>query len=473
MVQQYSKEVQKGVWKVLIWLLLFEFFQVFGNNVFNLITPKLTTEFGVSPSTVSLVISSGLLAYGIFTVVFTILADMVSIRILVLYSSIAVPLVSLLGLFADHSFTVLIVFRILSGIAMAAPIALPIIIAIKYFDKLTAVKYFGYTSAIYQLASACGHLLGGYITEHLEWKYALVIPVITIFSLPTIYKKLPKEASKKGDFDYVGAFLVTAFVTLLIMFMTFKMQHPMLLISALICLAVLIIYSLKKDNPFLNIKLFKVKGIALSLIVCALFYLTQSAFYFIFPFIITDIYGMPLTIIGVFYTITNIAAFIVGMFSGQIIKAIGYRNMVLTGGTLIFAGLASVAFFAGFSVAAIFIGMGIFNIGYVLFFSGYLSNYTQLLPQNQHGAGIGIEKLVFQSALSIGTAFMAMFYNQPFMMKKIVDFSGDPKSAQFSNMSLMLLAMIAIATFIFVKVFSKEYNRMTFDKPETLEKVTR
>ncbi|WP_257346720.1 MFS transporter [Pseudalkalibacillus decolorationis] len=472
MVQKYSEEVQSGVWKVLRWLLVFEFFLVFSNNIFNLISPQLVKEFEVSPSTISLVISLGFLAFGIFSIVFTILSDSVSIRKLILYSSIAVPLVALFGIVSDLSFALLISYRVLFGIAIAAPLALSIVIAIKYFDKLSAAKFFGYNTAIYQIASASGHLLGGYITEHLDWKWALMIPVVTIFSVPTIYKNLPEEEkSKKSSFDFIGAGLVTAFVTLLVMFLTFKMQHPILLILALVSLFILVVYSLKKDNPFIKPELFKLKGVALSLIVCALFYATQSAFYFIFPFILTDVYGMALTTIGVFYMITNIVAFITGMFSGRIIKAIGYRNMVLFGGSFIFIGLASVAFLSGYNVAFIFIGMGIFNIGYVLFFSGYLSNYTQLLPQGQHGVGIGTEKLVFQISLSIGTAFIAMFYSQPFMMTKIVDFSSNHQSAQFSNMTLLLMVMITLATFIFVKVFPKEYNRKSYDDTESLDEI--
>lgn len=472
MVQKYSPEEKRGIWKVSIWLLLFQFFQVFGNNVFNLITPRLAEEFAVTPSTISLVISLGFLAFGIFSVVFAVLSDTVGFRKLVLYSSIAVPLVSLLGVFTDYNFGILVAFRILIGIALAAPVSLCIVIVIKYFDKLTAAKYLGYSAAIYQLASALGHLLGGFITEHLDWKFTLIFPVITALSIPTIYKYLPKEESKKGSFDFVGAILLTTFITLLIMFMTF-MKHTELLIGSLIFLVILVLYTLKnkKENSFINPELFKVKGITLSLVVCALFYLTQNAFYFIFPFMITDIYGMTLTSIGVFYTITNIIAFIVGMFSGRIIKVIGYRNMVLAGGGLIFAAMALVAFLVGYSVVSIFIAMGLFNIGYVLFFSGYLSNYTQLLPRDQYGAGIGIEKLVFQTFLSIGTAFMAMFYGQPFMMNKIVDFSTNLQSAQFSNMSLLIVAMILLATFIFVKVFTKEYNRKTYDESETLEEI--
>lgn len=467
MDQKYSPEVKRGIWKVLIWLLLFQFFQVFGNNVFNLITPELTEQFSVSPSTISLVISLGFLAFGIFSVVFTVLSDTIGFRKLVLYSSVAVPLVSLLGVFSDYNFAILVAFRILTGIALAAPVSLCIVIAIKYFDKLTAAKYLGYSAAIYQLASAMGHLLGGFITEHLDWKFTMVIPVVTALSIPAIYKYLPKEESKKGTFDFVGAILLTAFVTLLIMFMTFQMKNLALLISSLVCLVILVLHTLKKENSFINLELFKVKGVILSLIVCALFYLTQNAFYFIFPFIITDIYGMTLTSIGVFYTITNIVAFIIGMFSGRIIKAIGYRSMVLVGGGLILVAMTLVAFLVGYSVVAIFTGMALFNIGYVLFFSGYLSNYTQLLPRDQHGAGIGIEKLVFQTSLSIGTAFMAMFYGQPYMMNKIVDFSTNPKSAQFSNMALLIMVMIVLATFIFVKVFTKEYNRKTYEETVT------
>ncbi|UQZ83218.1 Major Facilitator Superfamily protein [Paenibacillus konkukensis] len=241
--------------------------------------------------------------------------------------------------------------------------------------------------------------------------------------------------------------------------MTFKMQYTVLLILALIFIVIFVVYTKQSRNPFVKPELFKVKGIIASLIVCALFYGTQVGFAFIFPFIVNQTYGISTSTIGVFYMVTNIAAFIVGMLSGKIIKGIGYRNIALMGGAFIFAGLALVALLVGYSVVVAFVGMGLFNIGYALFFSGYLANYTQLLPEHQRGAGIGIEKLVLNIGSSLGGAFMAMLYGQPYMMHKLIDFSSNAKSAQYSNLSLILMLMIAAATMIFISVFSKKFNR--------------
>lgn len=107
-----------------------------------------------------------------------------------------------------------------------------------------------------------------------------------------------------------------------------------------------------------------------------------------------------------------------------------------------------------------FLGMGLFNIGYALFFSGYLTNYTQLLPEDQHGAGIGIEKLVLNIGSSLGGAFVAMLYGQQFMMGKIVDTSSNVDSGMYSNIALVLMIMIAVAIFIFTRVFNKNFNKI-------------
>ncbi|MCS7462399.1 MFS transporter [Paenibacillus doosanensis] len=454
-----KEEIQRKVIKCMPWILLYEFFQVFNENVFNLITPDLTQEFNVTPSTVSLIVTLGKLFFGIAAIVFTALSDVVSIRKLLLFTCFVFPVVTLLGFFSQHSFTLLIVFRALFAITIAAPLALQVMVAIKYFDKLTAAKYFGYNTAIFQLASAAGHLFGGYITEYLHWNVTFLIPLVTLIGVPIIYKNMPKDESKRGSFDYIGLILLTVISTLLITYMTFKMQYTVLLILALIFIVIFVVYTKQSRNPFVKPELFKVKGIIASLIVCALFYGTQVGFAFIFPFIVNQTYGISTSTIGVFYMVTNIAAFIVGMLSGKIIKGIGYRNIALMGGAFIFAGLALVALLVGYSVVVAFVGMGLFNIGYALFFSGYLANYTQLLPEHQRGAGIGIEKLVLNIGSSLGGAFMAMLYGQPYMMHKIIDFSANAKSAQYSNLSLILMLMIAAATMIFISVFSKKFNR--------------
>ncbi|KMY49689.1 MFS transporter [Peribacillus loiseleuriae] len=455
-----NEEMRRRVARCMPWILLFEFFFVFNENVFNLITPNLVEEFAVSPSTVSLVVTVGKLSFGIASIVFAALSDFISIRKLILFTCCSFPLVTLMGVFSDYSFSLLVIFRILFCITIAAPVALQIIMALKYFDKLTAAKYFGYNTAIFQLASSSGNLFGGYITEYLHWNMVFLIPALTFIGIPILIKNLPKEESKKGSFDFIGIILVTAITSFFITFMTFKMQYPVLLILALISTAVFVAYTLKSKDPLIKPELFKIKGVVWSLIVCALFYGTQVGFSFIFPFIITETYGMSVSTMGVFFTITNIAAFITGMQTGRIIRYSGYRNITLLGGGLIFSGLAIVAFLVGYSVVFVFLGMGLFNIGYTLFFSGYLTNYTQLLPEEQRGVGIGLEKLVLNIGSSLGGAFIAMLYGQSFMNNKILDFSGNEHTAQFSNSAFILMILIAVATLIFVKVFDKRFNQV-------------
>ncbi|KOR89250.1 MFS transporter [Paenibacillus solani] len=452
---QLSKEEKRGIWKVLTWLLILEFFFVFNNNVFILISPKLVEDFKVAPSTVSLVFSLGTLAFGVCSIVYTILADRISMRKLLLVACTAFPIISFLGVFSVYSFTLLIIFRVLFGMSIAAPVALVVIIALRYFNKLEAAKLFGFVGAIFQLGAAVGNALGGYITEHLSWNIIFLFSCITIFSVPTIYKHMPKEKSQQHSFDYFGAVMLTGIVTLIILFFTSKMQYPTMLWAAIVLGVIFMLYSKKKKDPFVDIRLFSIKGVSGSLLVCLLFYMTQAAFLFIFPFIVKDTYGMSLTVIGMFNMITNILAFTVGMFSGRIIKAIGYRNMVILGGGFIFTGLIIIAFLVGFSVVPVFIGLGIFNIGYVLFFSGYLSNYTQLLPSEFHGAGVGVEKLIVQLGSSLGAAFIGMFFGASYMNHALVDFSGRAEAAQFSNMSLILLVMIIAATSMFLVIFKK------------------
>ncbi|MBM7646256.1 DHA2 family metal-tetracycline-proton antiporter-like MFS transporter [Scopulibacillus daqui] len=462
----HGEEVQRAVAKCMPWILLFSFFFTFNENAFNLIAPNLSNQFGISPSTVSLVVTAGKLSFGITSIVFAALSDFVSIRKMILFTCYSFPIVTLLGVFSEYSFALLVIFRILFCATISAPVALQIIIAMKYCDKLTAAKYFGYNTAVYQIASASGNLFAGYITEYLHWNMTFLLPLITLIGVPVILKNLPKDESKKGSFDFIGIILVTVITAGLIIFMTFKMKYPLFLIVSLVCMAVFYIHMVKSKNPLIKIELFKVKGVVWSLIVCLLFYGTEIGFTFLFPFIITKIYGMSVSTLGVFFTITNIAAFITGMMTGRMIKLTGYRNITLLGGLLIFSGLAMVALLVGYSAVFMFLGMGLFNIGYTLFFAGYLTNYTQLLPLEQRGVGVGLEKLVMNIGSSLGGAFIAMLYGQPFMNIRIIDFSGNKLTAPFSNASLILMFLIALATIIFVKVFDKKFNKI--DRMEAL-----
>ncbi|KIL38749.1 hypothetical protein SD70_24395 [Gordoniibacillus kamchatkensis] len=79
------------------WVIFLLFMQVFNENVFSLVTPKIADDFAISPGTVSWVVTIGGVILGVGGAVYAALSDSLSFRKLFLFGVIAFAAGSLLA----------------------------------------------------------------------------------------------------------------------------------------------------------------------------------------------------------------------------------------------------------------------------------------------------------------------------------------------------------------------------------------
>jgi EmrB/QacA subfamily drug resistance transporter len=91
-------------------------------------------------------------------------------------------------------------------------------------------KYYGYFSATYTTAGACGPVLGGFIAEYLHWSviFWMNIPlgIIAVVLTLTLLRKLPRH-ERPHKLDFLGAFLImTASVACMLALSMGGVRHP-------------------------------------------------------------------------------------------------------------------------------------------------------------------------------------------------------------------------------------------------------
>jgi EmrB/QacA subfamily drug resistance transporter len=91
-------------------------------------------------------------------------------------------------------------------------------------------KYYGYFSATYTTAGACGPALGGFIAEYLHWSviFWMNIPLglIAVTLTLTLLRKLPRH-DRPHRLDFLGAFLImTASVAFMLALSMGGVRHP-------------------------------------------------------------------------------------------------------------------------------------------------------------------------------------------------------------------------------------------------------
>lgn len=88
------------------------------------------------------------------------------------------------------------------------------------FSLRERAKYQGYIGAVFAVASIGGPVLGGFITDAFSWRWAFYINLpVGIIAFFILYSFLPKmlHQEKNVKIDYIGALLLTLFLTPLIL----------------------------------------------------------------------------------------------------------------------------------------------------------------------------------------------------------------------------------------------------------------
>ena len=161
----------------------------------------------------------------------------------------------------------LIAFRAVQGIGAGGLIALAMAIVGDVVSPRQRGRYQGYFGAVFAFASAAGPLAGGFIAEHLSWRWVFYInlPVGAVALVVTsIVLRLPFRRVEHR-IDYVGtAFLVTGVSALLLLTEWGGSEYPWrsgviigLLVAGVILIGALVIWERRVPEPLLPPRLFR------------------------------------------------------------------------------------------------------------------------------------------------------------------------------------------------------------------------
>jgi len=367
----------------------------------------------------------------------------------------------------------LLIARFVVGIGTAAIAPTVMSYIITEFPPRQIAKGFSLYMLISSAAVIFGPTLGGVILEISGWRTLMwVSSAICIVFLLLCFFTLPKQTFVRKpllNFDFIGAFFVIVFFSLLLCVPSFGQNFgwtstPFLLVLtlALITLVVLAVTEKKAKNPILIRSFMARKAFILPVIIL---FLTQGLMQA----------NMTNTIVFVNYTQpTNtvisgyaISIMYVGMSLGAILLGpLADRfepKRILTGSLLLTAiGCGFMLFFSQtttfFLLAA---SLGILGLGLganaAIFMKIVLSN----LPVETAGTGTGIYGLFRDLAAPFGVAvFVPMFTNE--ITRQSADTTVNLSTSQIAVNSIHMLAMIelvcvAIGIFI-VQLLPKIYQ---------------
>jgi MFS family permease len=173
-------------WWILAIICLATLMDVLDVTIVNIALPNAQKDLGFSTGERQWIVTAYSLAFGSLLPLFGRVSDLVGRRVMFLAGLAGFAGASALG-GAAPSFAVLVTGRALQGVAaaMLAPAALSLL-STTFADAKERAKAFAVFGGISGSGAAVGMLLGGVLTEYLNWRFTLYVNVNVAIAVVTI-----------------------------------------------------------------------------------------------------------------------------------------------------------------------------------------------------------------------------------------------------------------------------------------------
>ncbi|WP_104083899.1 MFS transporter [Cryobacterium sp. Y11] len=427
-----------------ILLSLFIFSLVLDNG-FKFMSPALAKDLSLPVDTVSLQATLAGILIGIGAVVYAALADSISIRKLIIFAIIVMTAGSIVGFIFQTNFWLILVGRLIQTAGLAAAETLYVIYVTKHFRGDEQKKYLGFSTAAFQLSLLIGTVGSGFIATYIGWAAFFLITLLSLLAIPVVLRTVPAETTNDSHVDAFGLFLIAVFATGTILFMqNFNWWYLLPVVAGLI----LFVWHIRThDNAVITIAFFANAQYSLMLIVVFVIYSVQLGYTFMFPFLISDIYGYNLGEVSLLLIPGYIAAVIVGTATGKIAKFLTSKQAITIALIGIIVSMLLPAFLVDTWIGIFVISMILFGMGFALMYGPLVSTAIMRVPVKNSGIAIGFYNLTINIAVPIGIAYTATLMKlKPNLLDGI---TGADQASSYGSVLLILAAVAALSLVLY------------------------
>jgi EmrB/QacA subfamily drug resistance transporter len=420
-VVERIKKHAENKWAILTVLAVAQFMVVLDIAIVNVALPSIAEDLQFAGNDLQWVITAYTLTFGGFLLLGGRASDLYGRRNVFMFGVALFTLMSFLcGMAATD--TQLIIARAAQGLAGAimSPAALAIVLA-EFKEGKERNKAMGVWAAVASGGAAAGVLLGGVITQYLNWRWNFFVNVPVGTAIVFIsYYLLPKhigEDHKKMKLDLSGAVLATSGLMSLVFGLSKAPSEGWdstvvwgFIIFGLLLIAAFVLNEKQVKQPLMPLKIFKNRNLsggnaAFLVIACTMF----SMFFFLTLYMQTVLNYSPVKTGLSFLPVTFIIAVVSGVVANLVAK-IGYKPPMNLGPIVLALGLFIMSqtmetggdywhnVFPGLATAAV--GMGL------TFVSGTLAATTGV-PKHFSGLASGILNTSQQVGGAIGLAILS------------------------------------------------------------------
>ncbi|MBZ3907726.1 MULTISPECIES: MFS transporter [Streptomyces] len=347
----HAPMTHRQIMEALTGLLLGMFVAILSSTIVSNALPDIIKDLGGGQSAYTWVVTASLLAMTASTPLWGKLADLFSKKLLIQLALVIFVLGSAAAGLSQNA-GMLIGFRAVQGVGMGGLSALAQIILAAMISPRERGRYNGYLGATFATAMVGGPLVGGVITDTswLGWRWCFYVGVpFAVIALIVLQRTLHLPVvRRKVKVDWAGAFLITAAVCLLLIWVTFagdkydwvSWQTYAMVGGTVALLGVFLLVESKASEPIMPLRLFRNRTIALASLASLFVGVAMFAGTIFFSQYFQLARDKSPTMSGVL-TIPMIAGlFVSSTVSGQVITRTGrWKAWLLAGGVLVTSGL--------------------------------------------------------------------------------------------------------------------------------------
>ncbi|MER6843181.1 MFS transporter [Streptomyces platensis] len=412
-------------WLILAVICLAQLTVILDNTVLNVAIPSLTGDLGATTADVQWMINAYSLVQSGLLLTAGNSADRYGRKKMLAIGLVLFGVASL-GAALAQSPGQLIAARAGMGVGGALLMTTTLAVVMQIFDDEERPKAIGIWSSVNSLGFAAGPLIGGSLLDHFWWGslFLVNLPVAAV-ALLAVLALVPESSSRGGAFpDLLGALLsmigMVGVVFAIISGPVTGWLSGRVLISAAIGLAGLAafaLWELRVPYPMLDMHFFRnrrfIGAVSGGILVAfgmggSMFLLTQHLQLVLgYGPLAAGLRMAPLAVTVILINFTGLGA--------RLLPRLGTPGMIVSGMSLLAAGLAAISLFGGDSYGGMLAGLLVMGVGVALAMPTMANAIMSAIPPAKAGVGAGVNGTLMEFGQGLGVAVLGAVLNSRFV----------------------------------------------------------